>query len=221
MQADEIIAQARELDPSFTPQRHPNRVALHRLSRLQRRLVAELAKLDRRAIASEFEVALPLTDFDAGVPLEDGESVPAPIEMTAIHRPLDLWMKRDRRPRRLDLVTWADRHRVEWPAVWIREGRLYLSGTAEEWRDAERIVLTYTPTPAAVTHPDDELLLPLSAEDVLVLQLGAFFASRSNTQELARPRADYQFDAGQAEASWLDEIRRRRGATSSRTREVW
>jgi hypothetical protein len=222
---EEIITQARELDPSFVEARHPRRVAVNHLSRLQRRLVAEWTKLERTEYIEVFTATFPLIDFAAGVALledepESGESVPEPIAMTAIHRPLDVYVRGWDQARDMELIEWADRHRKP-QAAYITENTLYFTGRAEDYTDVERVELTYTPTPADITDLAVELVLPITAEDALVASLGSFFARRSNDAELARPRREYIAEAHDAEALWLDELRRRKGAIVSRVREVW
>lgn len=221
MQASSVIRSARELDPSFTRQRHTDRVALGSLSRLHRRFVEDLVKLEPRAVVDELEITFPLDDFDGGAPLETGESDPEPIDYLKIHRPLDLWRRGEDLPRRLDLIDWADRHRTRGWACWLREGRLFFTGSEEAWNDVTKVVLTYTPSPTDLDALEDELLLPSSATGALVTGLGAFFASRSKADELAKPRAEFRQEALEAERLWLDGIYRRIGAVSSRTREVW
>jgi hypothetical protein len=227
MTADEIIEGARSLDPSFTQQRHPRKVAIQHLSRVQRRLVAEWVKLEETAYVEIVTATFPLADFDAGVELledepESGESVAEPIAMTAIQRPLDMWIRNEDKPVDLDLIRWGDRNRrVQGRAAYIVENTLFFTGRAEDWTDVERVELTYTPTPGNITDPAAELILPITAEELLVSSLGAFFARRSNDKELARPRREYIAEALDAEQLWLDEIRRREGATISRTRAAW
>lgn len=221
MTVREIIELARELDPSFTDQRHPGKVAVNRLSRLQRRLVAEWVKEEPEGYVEEFEIEFPLDDFAAGVAIEEGESVPVAIGMTMVHRPLDMYLKGQTQAVNLDLIAWGDRNRFRGRAAWLRNNTLFFSGSERDWRDVTSVTLTYTPTPSDIASLDEELVLPSTAADVLVTSLGAFFATRSNDKELARPRRDYLADAADAEALWIDELRRRRGATITVAKEVW
>lgn len=222
MTPEEIIRSARELDPSFTESRHPLRVAINRLSRLQRRLVAEWVKTDKDAYVESFEVSFPLVDFEAGVELLVGESDLEPIRMTAVFDPLDLYQRGDERASDLELIGGRDRNRgASNRSAYLRGHFLFFTGREQLWKGVERVVLHYTPTPADIEALDEVLLLPTTAEDVLVTALGAFFATRSNDQELARPRREYQVEAADAEALWVSELKRRRGAISSRTRGVW
>lgn len=216
--ASSVVVQARELDPGFTPQRHPQGTVLRALARIQRRLIAELAKIDRRQVTSTLEITLPLADFAAGAALEEAGQA---IEVSRLHLPLDMYVEGLTLPRPLDLIDWSDRHRTPFDRVaWIRGTRLYLSMEAADWTEVERIVVTYTPTPESVAITD-ELVLPITAEEVLVQHLAGFMASRSKDEELARARGEYLNAAAQAEALWLAEIRQRIPATVSRTREVW
>lgn len=218
MTAADVILGARELDPSFSSERHTTRVAVHFLSRLVRRLVGEWVKHEEVAASSTFEVTFPLATFSAGVELNDGD----PLQITSIKRPLDLYLKGREEAWDLELIEWSDRNRRrDSRCAWIQNNRIYFSGEAEDWNDIDRVVLTYTATPADITDPNAELVLPSTAEDVLVTHLAAFFAKRSNQAELARPRREYVTDAFDAEALWIDELQRRQGATVSRTRSSW
>jgi len=222
MTAADVISQARELDPAFTDKRHPRRVAVNYLSRLQRRLVAEWAKLEETQEVEVFVVDFPLADFSAGIFLEDAESASLPLKITAVHRPLDIYYQGRDLPGDMDLIRWGDRNRRRHEhAAWIREDTMFFTGIESNWSDVSSVEFTYTPTPEDITALEDELVLPDTAEEVVVSWLAAFFARRSNTDELARARREYLADAQDAEALWLDEIRRREGATVSRTRSVW
>lgn len=222
MDAAEIIAQAREADPAFDARRHPNRVALNFLSRLQRRLVAEWAKLEETSNVEVFTAVFPLADFSAGVALEDSESVPEPLAITALQRPLDMYLRGVEKPVDMDLVRWGDRNRkIHERAAYIVENTLFFTGLETDYQDVERVELTYTPTPADIAAPSELLVLPITAEDALVAHLAAFFARRMNDKELARPRREYIAESLDAEATWLDELRRREGATMSSVKEVW
>lgn len=224
MLASEIIDQARELDPSFTNERHPRKVAINFLSRLQRRLVAEWARLEETSGYVEvFTATFPLADFESGIALETGESVPEPLAITAFHNPLDIYLEgRLEEPDDIQLIAWADRNRRRRiRAAYVRENTLFFTGIEELWNDVVRVELTYTPTPADIAALDEELVLPITAEDALVSHLGAFFARRSKDTELARARREYMLEAQDAEALWLNEIRLREGAEISRTRVVY
>jgi len=227
MTPEEIIAQARELDPSFDKKRHPMRVAINFLSRLQRRLVGEWAKLEETSFVEVFTASFPLADFAAGVELledepESGESVAEPLAVTAWHRPLDLWLNNTPEALNMELIRWGDRNRhANDRAAYIRENTLFFTGREEDYNDVDRVELTYTPTPADIATLTEELVLPITAEEVLVCGLAGFFARRSNDRELARARREYILEANDVEAVWLDEIRRKEGATISRTTEAW
>lgn len=223
MTPDEIIDQARHEDPAFTRERHPRKVAIHFLSRLQRRLVAAWAQHEETSYVELFTVEFPLASFEAGVSIESGESVPEPLAVTMWHRPGDLfWTGRLDEPDDIELIRWADRNRRRATRVaWIRENTMFFSGDADDWTDVARVEFTYTPTPADIVAGDEELVLPLTAEELLVTRLAAFFARRSNDDELARPRREYIAEANDVEADWLNDLRHKQGAIVSRTRCVW
>lgn len=223
MTAEDIIRQARQEGPAFTADRHPPSVAIDRLSRIQRRLVAEWTKRDSSAYVSELEITFPLDDFGAGVELDDGESEPEPLDITAFHDPFDLYVKGDAdRPHDLPLIDRRERNRSTFTrGCWIQGSTLYFTGRKELWSDVERVVVTYTATPPDIESKTETLVLPITAEEALVTALAAFFASRTPNAELTKSRREYMKTAVDAEALWLSEISRRRGAVSSRTRMVW
>lgn len=221
---EDLIQQAREEDASFTARRHPNRAAVNYLSRLQRRLVAEWAKLEETMEVEVFTIDFPLDDFDAGEFLqEDGESVGVPLDVTAWHTPGDLNIDGRETPEDIDIIQWGDRNRRKRDrACWIREDTVFFTGHEDDYNHVTSVELTYTPTPGDIAALDEELVLPLTAEDALVMWLAAFFARRSTEAELSRSRKrEIKQEALDAEALWLDEIRRRQPATVSRTRAVW
>ena len=227
MTPEEITNQARELDPSFDERRHPLRVAINFLSRLQRRLVGEWVKHEDVPFVEVFTATFPLTDFSSGVDIledepESGESVADPLAVTKWFPQGDLFIDGQTLPADIELITWGDRNRRQYDrAAYIRENTLFFTGREEDYTDVARAEFTYVPTPADILTKDEELLLPLSSEDVLVNAVGAFFAKRSKQEELARSRREYVLEANDAETLWIDELKRKRGATVSRTTEAW
>lgn len=224
MTAGKIIRAARAEDASFDDRRHPGRDALAYLSRLQERLVSVWAEADPDAYQDELEIAFPLADFDEGVELVeiDAESGTEPIDVTRIRHPLSVWVRGEDVARDLPLISWRDRNRGPWALTCYEDGgRLRFSGTADRWKDVERVVLTYVATPPTLEQLDDELVLPSSARDALVCWVADFFARRSKADEIGRTHREFRADAVDAEALWVDQLRRRRGARFSRTRMVW
>lgn len=217
----DLIQAARDLDPAFDARRHPPTAAVRFIDRLHKRLVGEWLKHEPDAVQESVTITFPLDDFDAGYFLAESESASQELRATAIYTPLDMWIDGHLEAVPLDMVSWRDRHRRDGRYCWLTESTLHFSGIASDWNDVDRVIFTYVPTPAAITALDDELDLPDTAEDALVTNIASFFARRTNDKELARPRREYIVDAQDAEALWVDELRFRRGATSSTTKEVW
>lgn len=221
---EDLIKQAREEDPSFTAKRHPNRVAVNFLSRLQRRLVGAWAKLEDVQESEVFTITFPLDDFDAGEFLqEEGESVGEPIEVTAWQTPGSIYFDGREEPEDIEVVNWFDRNRHKYDrACWIEGDTVFFTGHEDDYNHVEKVELTYTPTPQDIASLTEELLLPITAEDTVVMWLAAFFARRSRSGELSKARKrEIKMEALDAESLWLDEIRRRQPAVVSRTRAVW
>lgn len=222
MIVSEVIEDARALDPAFTIERHPQKVARRFLSRLQRTLVAEWVKRDKTAYTVTLEIAFPLDDFAAGYPLEElVESVAVELDVTAFRKPLALYFKNRTSPDNLDLIAWQDRHRFQGLYTWLEDGVLFFSGIVNDWKNVETVELTYTPTPSSIDSVTETFVLPETAENALVTHLGAFFARRMKQEELARPRREYIADALDAEALWLDTVERRRPADVSVQQDVY
>lgn len=222
----EAIRAARELDPSFTADRHPFRVLINQINRLHRRLVGEWVKHEHRGYVEVLEIPFPLTDFAAGFPLVDETESGAPeLKIIRYDTPLDQHIKGLDEPRRLDLVSYGDRHRNPYTRVcWIRDGVLFFNGVEEAWNDVEKVELTYTPVPDDILYSEldtAELKLPLTAEDTVINWLAFYMARRSKDEELANPKRDYKMDALDAESLWIDELKHRKGAVVSRVREAY
>lgn len=216
----EVLREAREIDSSFTPTRHPEGVVLRALARIQRTLLEMLLKVDERAVTSTLTITLPLATFADGAPFQDDSTPPVALDILRIHEPLDMYLSGDTRARRLDLIDWADRHRVPfvWGA-WIRNNTLFLTGDENLWTDVTQIVVTYTATPGTVLIGGD-LVLPDRAANATVLMIADFMAGRARPAELSQPRAQYRQDAVDAVGSWIDSERRRIGVMVTQVRDV-
>jgi hypothetical protein len=214
-----MVLAAREEDGSFTPVRHPDGTVRRALARLQRHLIGQIVRVDKRAITATLEVTLPLATFADGAALDDPPGTA--LDITAIHTPLDMWVTGETLARPLYTIDWSDRHRItNQRGCWFRSGRIYLTGDADLWSDVARITVTYTPSPQAVDE-DDDLVLPITAENAVIKGLAAYMAGRSKPGEISRPKNDFLQDAQAAETLWMDEARRRVGVVVTQTREDW
>lgn len=220
MDAATVIDGARSLDTSFSPSRHPDRVALEFLSRYQRALAGKMLEVESRIISQEISFDLPLADFAAGVELGQLEGDPeafVTLEYDRIHG-IDLELRNgDRLP--CGIIPWKARaYADEWPVVAQRENTLLLMGRENDWSRFTALHLEYAPTPPLVTAPDDELIFPASALNVLVLQVGAEWCRRSPE---ACERKTLPAEAVEAEREFLDIIDERNDVEIGTVRRVF
>lgn len=219
MDAATVIDGARSLDTSFSPSRHPDRVALEFLSRYQRVLAGKMLEVESRAISQEITFDLPLEDFAAGVVLqvETDPDVFVPLQYDRIHG-IDLELGNgDRLP--CGIIPWKGRaYADEWPIVAQRENTLLLMGRAADWSGFTALHLEYAPTPQLVATPEDELIFPESALNVLVLAVGAEWCRRSPE---ACERKTLPAEAVEAEAQFIDIIDERNDVEIGSVRRVF
>ena len=214
MTAEEVIREAREIHPAFTPEQHPNATLLRALARIQDRLRGELKRLNPEALAREFRVTLPLsaTDFADGVALPAHEML-----MTGeVRGPGDYRTV-------LFLVPHASRLAPAlFPSATVFGRRLFLTATPEVWRDFTELRLPYVPVAPPLHRPDSEFALPDSARNALVDRLALFMAGRTIAPD-GLPPLDRAFLAAEAEASEAHFLSREgiKQATIGFTREVW
>lgn len=215
MQAGYVIDSARSLDSSFSPTRHIDRVCLEFLSRYQRYLAAKALDYDDRLLATEITFDLPPDPFEEGITLEvatDDPEVFEPLEYDRIH---GLDIQRGDGPRKpCEIIPWpqrADAH--DWPAFTQRDNTLLPLGDASQWAVFDTLYVDYSPTPPLVTSLDDALVLPQSALNALVLQLGAELCRRNPN---ACERKTLPDEGREAEVLWLDLIYKRRDIETNR-----
>ena len=164
----EVIDAARGLDPSFSPQNHPNRVCLEFLTRYEKRLSGKMLQRDRKSISSEITFDLPLATFADGVALEDGGD---PIQHDRKHGFHLLNTNGDREP--LPVVGFKDRITADRTLYgWLEQNTLFLAGIAQDWVGWTGIVFTYAPTATEVLL-DVDMIIPDNDLYVVVRAVGA------------------------------------------------
>lgn len=212
MTVDEIIQQARETHPAFTPESTPNSVLIRYLSRLHRDLVGRILRVAADVLVQDHEIALPLADFAAGAAVPDHQFIRGgSVYVGATERPLYL-------------IRWQSRIRpVVWPAAWLEGNTLHLVGDAAQWAAADRIVLKIVPTPADLVAMTDVVALPDIAESTCVTALAAFLAQRTaDVPPLPQiPRQRLQELARETEERLFDRLAGRSAAIVSFVEEVW
>ena len=206
-----IIQQARELDAAFVRRIHPDEVLRSYLSRYQRSLVSELVAIDPSVVASMEPITLPLATF------ADGHTMPSEV-LTWIS--IDA-VRADGQVDPVQLVAFNDRHTTHFfPAVYFQAGVLYLVGVADQWTAWDTVRAYYVETPAAVASKDTTLVLPDTAEDLLVACLGDFMARRVK-QGISQPLGIYREDLAIKRAAFMKLHHQRGGVAVTTVEEVW
>ena len=211
--AGEVILAARDLNPAFTPTRHPDPVCLRFLSRYQRTLAARIVAVRPRALTSTITtVTLPLADFAVGVP------VPADLLLLDVRaRPLNRADDTVRHPVELIPGGQSLAGHTAHPFAWRDGNTLFLGGRATNWTRWDRLELRTVAMPAALAGVSTTLPWPDDALDVFTAQLAAFLARRhaegpETTKFNANP---LQADAAAAEADFVNRL------TTQRRAETW
>lgn len=210
----EVIEGARGLDPSFSRQRYPSKIALEFLARYQKRLHGKMLQVEKESISSEISISLPLADFAAGAELVDGSS--NPLQYDRIHG----FNFEDSNGDDWPLIVVPFKDRLNPPIAlygWMRENVLFLSGVAANYTQYSEIQVTYAPTPGAVTLAGD-MILPDSSLDVVVLALGAEMGKRS-PEDLKR--TTIVDEAKEAEEDFLNLIEERNDTEIGTVRRVF
>lgn len=216
--AAEVIDAARGLDPSFSPQRHPQRLALEFLTRYQRTLAGKILQVEKEAISTEVSFSLPLTTFSAGVQMASSLGPPIVwLELDRIHGFEVSDAEGGRWP--LPVVPFKDRLTADRSLFgWLRERVLFLSGTAQHWVGFNAVILTYAPTPSEVAQTTTELILPDNAFPVSVLAMGAEWGKR-RPDELSRVGIVAEFK--EAEEDYLNLLEERNDVDIGSVRRVF
>lgn len=89
----------------------------------------------------------------------------------------------------------------------LMNGRLYLHGTAQEWKDVQNLELQYVPDPEDPVSDSDYLLLGDDARDALVARTAGLMAERLIDTDVMSPAAikSVQERADQDVARWVDQ----------------
>lgn len=206
--ARQAIDAARDFHPAFSRDSTPDAVALRRLALYQQELLAQIMETRLSAVHETQEVALPLTDFDAGVILNPylrvhGGSVAYTDSLTRRPKPLRFVEY----PLRLDEIVTDDE-----PKVYLTAGRLHLLGTADDWQDIATMTVDLFPRGPDTLALNDRLVLPGSPLRACAADLAAFMAMRADVTVM---------DPMPAKMGYLDEVTERRRAHVGVVTEIW
>lgn len=206
--ARQAIDTARDVHPAFSHDSTPDAVALRRLALYQQELLAKIVEARLDAVHEEQTIALPLTDFDAGVLLNPylrvhGGSVT--YTDSTVRRPQPLRFVEY--PLRLDEIVTDDE-----PKVYLAAGRLMLLGTVESWQNIASITVDLFPRGPDTLKLNETLVLPGSPLRACAADLAAFMAVRAGVTVT---------DPQPAQTGYLDEVTERRRAHVGTVRETW
>lgn len=214
--AREVIDGARAMHAAFDDRTFPDPVCFDWLAgfvrRTRRRLIAKYPEiLLSQAVFSGAN--WPPSPFEQGVLVADAEYVHSVTALSSeTHSDVVALLPLDHL---YDTGMWP-------AAVWVggEYQRLYLKGTADDWKQYASLVVTYVALPVALTTPDDEVGLPAPWLDVCLTELAVFMAMRGGREVVGAEQAQYLMAQAQ-EASALAEqsLAAQRGAEVFRIRE--
>jgi hypothetical protein len=195
--AGDIITGARDRHPAFDKQQTPDASALRSLSAYARELHGKVGMIDASILREEVVVPFPLADFSAGIELPDNRQVVELVGATAAYP--------NGTP--IEIIPALTRNDLNAPAsaAWQIGNRLYLRGSASDWRTLTSVAIAFVAVPAPLATLADEVM-----------------AMRGGIPE--RPAVDvagFASLAQDAERQFLDDIVTGMGGRTFRTRDVW
>lgn len=208
-----VIRDARDKHPAFTPKAHPDSLCVRALSLYQDELMGEAQRVRRSLLSSSYTVAMPLADHEAGI-----TTVPAHDYIQGItgHMEGNVTFP-------VALVPWENRYQPGvFPAATYQGGVLRLLGKAEDWTGCTQVVVSYWPATAALVTLASVPALPDSAHGVLVEALAHAMATReAGMGNAAVALPVFEQARAKAEARWLEKMLQQNRATTTYVREVW
>lgn len=108
------------------------------------------------------------------------------------------------------------------PAVYVQEQHVFLTGQSTDWQDVASIALRYTPIAPPFTALTDTFLLPDHARPALVSMGASFMAMRvAGMPDVQIDPAPHHKDGARAEASFLANVSAAKRGRGMRARAVW
>lgn len=199
MTAAEVIEEARDQHPGFEPERTPDRTVLRFLSSWQRRVFAKIASRAPDAVTSVVTTAMPLADFDAGIPLT----------AEILHLRGGTVTLEDEQERKLWIVPWESRYlpRVR-PAAYLENSVVKLVGPIEAWEYVTSVAIQVVQLPSVLASEKEDLALPDVAREAAVAAVASFLGQRTadSAGEPPIPRDRLAAQADKAEASLIEAL---------------
>lgn len=164
----QVITAIRLKHPAFDESRVPSPHLASVLSDFQNTLVGKATQRDKGFCALSTTIALNNTVFASGSPLPANQNVLGGSV---------LYTDDATNPDELHFTTFERRFDPpEFPAVYIINNTVYLTGRQEDWTDVASITLNYQPIIAALTALNNTFTIPDGAKPCLVAY-GAFEAA--------------------------------------------
>lgn len=208
----DVLMAARDMNPAFTPTRHPDAVCRRWLTRYAKTLIGKIAGVRPSALsATVTTVSLSSYVFASGTVVPDAVQV------------LDAYVHRAGYPAdalsKVDLPPAGDRRArtQRLPAGWLDGAKLFLAGEASDYAVFDNLIIRSVAMPTVGGVASDVLPLPDDALNVCSTQLAGFLALRHaqgpDTEKFdARP---FVGSGEVAEAQFLDRL------TNQASAEVW
>jgi hypothetical protein len=216
----DLLAEAREHDPTFTEERHPRKVLLAHLSSYVRELGGKMLTRYPNSLPPVVAlVSLPVATFEAGFTLPE---VGDPALPPDVYRIRTTWaLDREGHRLRCPIIGELSIGAIhEFPSLFHRGRTFYQTGVERDWNGFTGIEITYTPIMGGIAVGATTLALPGDAMNALVTRLTSYMAIRApeTSGELRRYHRALHADAEQA---FLERVQQWDDAVISRTREVY
>ena len=208
----DVLMAARDMNPAFTPTRHPDAVCRRWITRYVKTLVGKIAEQRPSALsATVTTVTLSTFNFTTGTTVPDAVQV------------LDAYVHRAGYPAdhlvKVDLPPAGDRRArtQRLPYGWLDGAKLFLAGEASDYALFDQLIIRSVAMPTVGGVASDTLPLPDDALNVCSAQLAGFLALRHaqgpDTEKFdARP---FVGSGEVAETQFLSRLMNQAGA------EVW
>lgn len=210
----EVVDEARDLHPSFTEAKHPEKVLIRALSAWQQELLSKLQRVYPEELRLVETVSLPISPF------EDGHTLPANTgvsEGTLYHNETDFPQTRFQILPEVQGGTGG----FYWPSGFVRGGTLFLNGKEADWEGYDRIEVPYIPAPAAIDPAgDDTSSLPDQARSAARYHLAEFMAARHDGDDPVPPLDYFATRASGKEDEFLRAMQLKGSGTTGKIRDV-
>lgn len=197
--AREIINAARDHHPEFLRNDYSNVMLLRALSRAQTALYQAAFSENEEALATSKQ--FPRATVEAAVKTGTGMSLPAHVLILGV-----VVRKTDGHSCKMQLVPYTDLLSMEekkaFPAGALVGQRLH-PVASDDWADVKNVSVRYVPMPEKLETLDQELTIPDTAENAVVLALVVFMAQRGN---LLSSLPGIVESAGAAQQAWVNMV---------------